>query len=180
MDSELRPMLPVHHWLLACGTGVLTAAAFVAGANYPAASTPVLAGSAGAALVGLMLLRRGWPRLPAATWPMERPVGRPQDQAAQAAHALALESQLEFAPIALFRLHDAPAHGLEAVNANARRLLAPGRVVDVAALRASLTALVAGRRSVIDIDTEHGRERTLAIASALSVEGRPQRLIALM
>ena len=40
---------------------------------------------------------------------------------------LALESQLEHAPVALFRIDPAPATSVAPVNASARRLLAPGR-----------------------------------------------------
>ena len=171
--------------MLAAGAGMLAAAAFGAGVSFQAgaaASGATMTASGLAALLGLAMIRHGWSGLLAASSlpPMERPVGLPQDQAQLAARALALETQLEFAPIALFRLSDGPAAAFEPVNANARRLLAPGRVADVAALRNTLAALVAGRRSVVDVDTEHGSERALAIASTLTVEGQPQRLVALM
>ncbi len=153
MGSDLHPRRA-----LAVGTGLLALAAFGAGASYQAgaaASTAVTAASGAAALAGLALMRRGWSALPAQAPlpPMELPPSLTQDQRQLAARALALETQLEFAPIALFRQYDAPAELFEPVNANARRLLAPGRASDVAALRGTLSALVAGRRSVIDIDT---------------------------
>ncbi len=182
MDSDRhRP----RRRMLAAGTVLLVAAAFGAGVSWQAgaaASGAIMTVSALAALLGLAMLRHGWSALWAASSlaPMERPVGLPQDRSTLAARALALETQLEFAPIALFRLQEGAADTFEAVNANARRLLAPGRVADVAALRSTLFALVAGRRSVVDVDTEHGSERALAIASTLTVEGQPQRLIALM
>jgi signal transduction histidine kinase len=182
MDSD--PHLPPVA-VLAAGAGLLLAAAFGFGCAWQsgaAAGAGAWVGSGAAALAGLAFMRRGWRALPlhGALPPMERPVGLTQDQQQLAARALALETQLEFAPIALFRLHDAPAGSFEPVNANARRLLAPGRAADVGALQRTVCALAAGRRSVIDIDTEHGSERALAIASTLTVEGQPQRLVALM
>ena len=180
MGFDMRPRRA-----LAAGGGLLAAAAFGAGASYQAgvaAGAATLAASGLAALLGVALVRRGWPLVPAEAPlpPLERPPCLPQDQAQLAARALALETQLEFAPVALFRLHDAPDAVLEPVNVSARRLLAPGRVADAAALRRALAALVAGQRSVIDVDTEQGSERALAVASMLTVEGQPQRLVALM
>lgn len=161
--------------------GLLAAAGFGAGVSYHSGLTGhagLLLASGLAGLAACVLLWRSRPA--AALPPMEGPVIPAPDQASLEARALALETQLEFAPIALFRMQDALADTLEAVNANARRLLAPGRVADVAALRSTLAALVVGRRVVIDIETEHGSERALAVASALTVEGQSQRLLALM
>lgn len=161
--------------------GLLAAAGFGAGLSYQSGLTGhvgLLLASGLVGLSGFLLLWRSRPI--AALPPMEDPVIPAQNQALLEARVLALETQLEFAPIALFRMHDAQAATLEAINVNARRLLAPGRVADVAALRTTLAALVVGRRSVIDVETEHGGERTLAIASALLVDGQPQRLLALM
>lgn len=101
----------------------------------------------------------------------------PPDQALLAARAFGLESQLEHAPIALFRI--LPSR-VEPVNASARRLLAPGRASDVPALQRALAELTVGQRCVIDFDTERGTERALATASAMTVNGEPQRLVALM
>lgn len=110
------------------------------------------------------------------TAPLEVPVGVPRDQAALAARVLELESQLEFAPIALFRLDGVAAP----LNASARRLCAPGRAADAGALQSTLAALADGQRSVIDFDSERGTERALATAISLTVEGRAQRLVAVM
>jgi signal transduction histidine kinase len=178
MDFDARPprtLLP--------GTALLVAAAFAVGASYQDGShRAVFAASGLAALLGLVLIRHGWRAISstALSPPLERPADVTQDHALLAARALALETQLEFAPIALFRQHDGPANAFEPANANARRLLAPGRATSVAALHHTLSALTAGRRSVIDVETEHGTERALAIVSALTVEGRPQRLVALL
>jgi signal transduction histidine kinase len=135
-----------------------------------------------AALLSAELIRRGLActGTRAALPPLEVPVGVAHDYAGLAARALALESQLEFAPVALFRIGDADAAPLEAVNASARRLLAPGRATDPAQLRQTRAAIAPGQRSIVDFDTERGTERALATAGAMAVEGSGQRLFALM
>ncbi|WP_426106533.1 sensor histidine kinase [Massilia sp. TSP1-1-2] len=97
-------------------------------------------------------------------------------------NALALEARLEHAPIALFRIDLAPgATALVcALNANARRLVAPGRATDPDDLYRQLIAQPVDRRSMIGFDTERGVERALVAVSALSVRGSAQRLVALM
>jgi signal transduction histidine kinase len=176
MDSKLSPIPSA----LVSG-GLLAAAGFGAGLSYQSGVTchlGLLLASSLVGLIGFVLLWRSRPV--AALTPMEGPAIPAPKQASLEARVLALETQLEFAPIALFRMYDAPTDTLEAINVHARRLLAPGRVADVAALRGTLAALVVGRRIVIDIETEHGSERALVVASALMVEGQPQRLLALM
>ena len=55
-------------------------------------------------------------------------VGLPRDPQGLADRVLRLEAQLEHAPIALFSIDDRKeTAGVVALNANARRLLAPGR-----------------------------------------------------
>ena len=93
---------------------------------------------------------------------------------------LALESQLEHAPVALFRLDPTSSNDIAPVNASARRLLAPGRATDIGQLRLTLTGLAAGQRRIIDFDTERGSERALATANTLTVDGGQQRLFALL
>ncbi|NHZ33277.1 sensor histidine kinase [Massilia rubra] len=156
------------------GTALLGAAAVSAGAHGAVLSLATAA-SALAALVAVAMIGHGLSAQAVA--PLEVAVGLSQDQMLLAARVLALESQLEHAPIALFRIDSA--HSAEPLNANARRLLAPGRASDLDALRRTLAGLAPGRRSMIDVDTEQGVERALATASALSVEGKPQRLVAL-
>ncbi|MET0981364.1 MAG: HAMP domain-containing sensor histidine kinase [Telluria sp.] len=112
--------------------------------------------------------------------PVEVPVGVPQDHAQLAARLLVLESQLEHAPIALFRIGPAEAGSVEPVNTSARRLLAPGRAVEVGALHGALAKLAIGQRSVVDFHTERGTERALATVASLTLHGRPERLVALM
>ncbi len=133
---------------------------------------------AGAALAGGMAAAFSRKGRAAGPMPMEVPVGVPHDHAGLVARVLALETQLEHAPIALFRI--GPDAAVEPVNVNARRLMAPGRSVDAAAVHRTLSALAAGQRSVVEVETEQGTERALATAGALTVEGRSERLVALM
>ncbi|UOD32131.1 sensor histidine kinase [Massilia violaceinigra] len=159
------------------GAALLAVAAAAAGAQGAVLSLAAAA-SALAALAAVGLIRHGLSSSVAA--PLEVAVGAPPDQQLLAARVLALESQLEQAPIALFRIGGTlGAHSAEPLNANARRLLAPGRASDLDALRRTLAGLAPGRRSMIDVDTEQGVERALATASTLSIEGQPQRLVAL-
>jgi signal transduction histidine kinase len=86
-----------------------------------------------------------------------------------------LDAALEHAPLALWRLTaGAPP---QALNAAARRLLAPGRVVDPTTLLALLDA-EPGRR-VVTLPTEHGQERAVLAVSSLTVQGEAWRLAAL-
>ncbi len=95
--------------------------------------------------------------------------------------ALSLEARLEHAPIALFRIDLAYGDGPVApLNANARRLVAPGRASDPADLYRQLMAQPIDQRSMIGFDTERGVERALVAVSALAVRGKSQRLAALM
>jgi signal transduction histidine kinase len=95
--------------------------------------------------------------------------------------ALMLEARLEHAPIALFAIDGAHSEGrVTPLNANARRLVAPGRASDPADLYRQLVAQPVERRGMINFDTERGAERALAAVSALVLHGRGQRLAALM
>lgn len=93
-------------------------------------------------------------------------------------NALVSEARLEHAPIALFRV--GPAGEVSALNANARRLVAPGRASDPAALYRQLAAQPVDQRGMIGFDTERGIERALVSVSALTLHGSAQRLAALM
>jgi signal transduction histidine kinase len=96
-------------------------------------------------------------------------------------NALALETSLEHAPIALFRIDGAAGEGRVApVNGNARKLVAPGRASDPASLYRQLAGEPGERRTMIQFDTERGVERALLAVSLLALHGRPQRLAALM
>lgn len=92
--------------------------------------------------------------------------------------AQTLEAHLEHAPMALFRIDGAGA--VTALNAGARRLLAPGRASDPAQLLQLVAAQPAQGRTLIRYDTERGAERALVSVAALTVRGDSQRLAALM
>jgi len=173
MDSDARARA-----LVGAGGMLLIAAGWLtgwAGADDLRAMT----GSAALAVGAAWLIRCGMAGLARA--PLEVPVGVPHDQVELAARALALESQLEHAPIALFRVvTTSTLSAAEPVNANARRLLAPGRASDLDALQRTLAGLAAGQRRVVDFETEQGTERALATAGAMTVDGQPQQLVALM
>nr|WP_315261275.1 ATP-binding protein [uncultured Duganella sp.] len=94
---------------------------------------------------------------------------------------LALESRLEHAPIALFRIeHASGAGAVTPLNASARRLLAPGRAIAPQELHQLLAAQAAGQRQLVSFNTERGAERALVAISTLTVQGAAQRLAALM
>ena len=170
---------------VAAGAFVLALACFGAGALWQADRTCLsftFIGCAWAGVFALALLWRGAALMAKATARrLDVAVGVPHDGARLHARVLALELQLEHAPVALFRIDPAPTPPLvEPMNASARRLLAPGRAVDVPAVQHALAALPAGRRSVLDFATEQGTERALATASAMVVDGKQQRLAALL
>lgn len=95
--------------------------------------------------------------------------------------ALAYEARLEHTPVALFRIDGGSGEGQAApLNANARKLVAPGRAVDPAALYRLLAAQPVNQRGMVGFDTERGSERALVAVASLTLQGRPQRLAALM
>lgn len=102
----------------------------------------------------------------------------PVDQQSRVDNALVLEARLEHAPIALFRV--SLGGEVSALNANARRLVAPGRASDPADLYRQLAAQPVDQRGMIGFDTERGVERALVSVSALTLHGSAQRLAALM
>ena len=92
--------------------------------------------------------------------------------------ALALEARLEHAPVALFGIDGNDT--VQPLNANARKLIAPGRASDADALYRQLARQPRGDRTLLQFETERGTERALATVSMLTLHGRPQRLAALM
>ena len=122
------------------------------------------------ALAGLAAAALGWAALgrlahrPAPPAPPPPPAPQPD-----------LDAALEHAPLALWRLV-AGAPPL-ALNAAARRLIAPGRAAEPGSLLALLDA-APGRR-VVTLPTEHGQERAVLAVSALTVQGQAWRLAAL-
>ena len=94
---------------------------------------------------------------------------------------LELESRLEHAPIALFALDTINGEKtVRTLNGNARRLTAPGRVVEVRYLYEQIMQQALGSRSMINYETEQGQERALLATSSISLHGQTQLVIALM
>jgi signal transduction histidine kinase len=156
--------------------------AFGAGAVQDSPRLAVLCG-----LAALPLALRLWrclERLAALQrTPPAPPPGLPVGQQALLDNALALEASLEHTPVALFRIDggDGDGEGQAApLNANARKLVAPGRASNPADLYRQLAAQPGERRALIHFETERGTERALLAVSALTLQGRPQRLAALM
>lgn len=151
---------------------VLAALALAASAGAAGASWPSPRLLTAWALLGVAAAAWGWLALARLTRqarqtpppPPEPPPPRPD-----------LDAALEHAPLALWRL--ASGGPPQALNAAARRLAAPGRASDPAALLALLDA-APGRR-VVMLPTEHGQERAVLAVSALTVQGEAWRLAAL-
>ena len=115
------------------------------------------------------------------TQPEEILLGVPRDPEGLANRMLRLEAQLEHAPIALFSIDERrEISNVVALNANARRLLAPGRASNIPDLHQQLMRQTSGQRSMLSFETEQGFERALVAASAMTLQGEPQRLVALM
>lgn len=152
-----------------------------------------------AALGGLLLLALGarlLRRLLAQPLLQEPQPSVAQGQA-QARQLLLLEGLLDAAPVALWRLSEAEGEtvgekagegGLQALNVQARRLLAPGSPTDPVALRQQLQRLPAApAHLLIELplagDGEAAGtspERWLLRQRSLLLAGQPQRLLALM
>jgi len=144
---------------------VLTASSVGAGASLDSPRLLVAC-----ALAGLIAAGFGWVALSRLA---HRPTPLPPDP--PPAPRPDLDAALEHAPLALWRLvAGSPALAL---NAAARRLIAPGRAVEPAALLALLDT-APGRR-VVTLPTEHGQERAVLAVSALTVQGQAWRLAAL-
>lgn len=148
-------------------TAAVVLAASAAGAMAALESPRVLVACA---LAGLLAATFGWAAL---TRLAHRPTPLPPDPLP--APRPDLDAALEHAPLALWRLV-AGAPPL-ALNAAARRLIAPGRAIEPASLLALLDA-EPGRR-VVTLPTEHGQERAVLAVSALTVQGQAWRLAAL-
>ena len=108
-------------------------------------------------------------------------LGVPRDPEGLANRVLRLEAQLEHAPIALFSIGEKQeSTTVVALNVNARRLLAPGRASNIPDLYQQLMRQSSGQRSMLSFETEQGLERALVAASAMTLQGEPQRLLAMM
>ena len=176
--------------LAAAGASVLALMALAAGAAAAAmdgSPRPLVLCALAAPVPGWVLLRALARLAPARAQADPPGAGRMPSLARLPESAPVLEARLEHAPVALFLLDSPtlldPAQAAAAaapLNANARQLLAPGRVVDPARLSALLAAQPAGGRALLAFDTERGTERAMVAVSALAVEGRAQRIAALL
>ncbi|MBI3285766.1 MAG: sensor histidine kinase [Burkholderiales bacterium] len=164
---------------LLCCVLALMALSLAAGQAYPSARLLSLCGLLGLPFILVLghSLQALAPRRAAAV--QEVPSALAPEQQARMQQMLELEMRLEHAPIALFSL-DQQAQQLQPMNNNARRLLAPGRASDSAALCRTLAAQTPGQRSLIGFDTERGLERALLASSQITLQGQSQRLLALM
>jgi C4-dicarboxylate-specific signal transduction histidine kinase len=88
-----------------------------------------------------------------------------------------LEARLEHAPVALFNLHEG---SISPLNIRARRAIAPGYASQPQALYRQLQGTVPPGLRLISFDTEHGTERALVSAAAITVSHRVEQLLALM
>jgi signal transduction histidine kinase len=174
MASEAR--LKAGALLAAGGIGVL---AFGAGTVVESPRLAVLCGLA--ALPLAVHLWRCLERLAARPAPVQPASAVPIEQQALVNNALALEARLEHTPVALFRIDGAGGDGQVApLNANARKLVAPGRASDPADLYRQLAAQPGEQRALIEFETERGSERALLAVSSLTLQGKAQRMAALM
>jgi signal transduction histidine kinase len=175
MASERR--LKAGALLAVAGISLL---AFGAGTVHESPRLAVLCGLA--ALPLALSLWRSLDRLAALQRaPLLSQPGLPIEQQALVDNALALEARLEHTPVALFGIDGAGGEGQVApLNANARKLVAPGRASDPAKLYLQLAAQPGERRALIDFETERGTERALLAVSSITLQGRAQRLAALM
>jgi|GEM_PF-481731 len=187
MRFELHPKVVVVTGIILLLTivGVLSYTAARHSAESPAIlSISTIVVFATFTLAALILIWRGLGSLSVGQQvPMfvEIPAGVPKDHEQLTTQLLQLESQLEHAPIALFRIAAAQISQVaEPLNNNARRLLAPGRVVDGQDFSRKLAALASGQRNIIEFDSERGRERALAAVTTIMLEGQSQQLIAVM
>ena len=171
MDSDAS------RWPTVIAPGAGAALLFGAGWLARGADQPWAWAGVGAALLcGAGLVRHAARTRAAIVAPLEVPAPLPADTA----RLNRLDTWIEFAPVALFILDTAGTEDMpQTLNTAARRLLAPGRIVDRDRFGRQLAELPADRRTVLSIDVEHGAERALATAVDLTVEGRPHRLVAL-
>jgi signal transduction histidine kinase len=94
---------------------------------------------------------------------------------------LLIDSRLEHAPIALFVVEDNQHEKMvQAINGNARRLIAPGRASNLPQLFTQIKEQEIGKRSVILFETEQGIERALLSSNRIAISEQNQTIVALM
>jgi len=165
------------------------------GSRGQAASAAALMSAAAAAIVALqdsprLQVAAGLMLIAAAAWGWRalqslhstgRPLPAPVPEFGFDAHAaeekLALiDGQIEHMPVALWEQPEGGA--VQPLNARARRLLAPGGVVEREGLLQALAAAPNGH--LLRIQTERGEERWLAASTRVALAGQDRRLLALL
>ena len=112
--------------------------------------------------------------------PRDEPLPAPpgdSDRLAQQQALNTLEAQLEYAPVALFRIH---ARQVSPLNSRARRLIAPGYASDRNSLYEQLSSEAPNKRRLISFEAEHGTERALMSTATLINAGEAERVVALL
>ncbi|XHS76418.1 PAS domain-containing sensor histidine kinase [Burkholderiaceae bacterium UC74_6] len=130
-----------------------------------------------AALVLLSAAGWGWRALQSLTRPL--PVAVPEfgfDAHAAEEKLALIDGQIEHMPVALWEQPEGGA--VQPLNARARRLLAPGGVVEREALLQALAATPSGH--LLRIQTERGEERWLSAGTRVALAGQDRRLLALL
>jgi len=146
------------------------AAALVAAQPWPRVQVAV-----GLVFVGAAFW--AWRALQELTRPIPAPVPDFAFDARAAEERLALiDGQLEHMPVALWEQPEGGA--VQALNARARRLLAPGGVIEREGLLRELAATANGQ--LLRIQTERGEERWLAASTRVALAGNDRRLLALL
>lgn len=165
-------------------------------ANYSAAPR-VLVSSGLSALFITELLRRTIQQMQQHTRApvAEIPLGLPIDHQTLSNNFIQMEARLEHAPIALFlvapttpsktnsvgTLVNAADSGMVTpLNSFARRMLAPGRIIDLYDFSRKLAANENEHRHIIIFDTDRGQERALVAVNYVHLNGGPERLIAVL
>ncbi|WP_374356527.1 PAS domain-containing sensor histidine kinase [Chitinimonas sp.] len=163
--------------LIALAAALLTVSAALAGANVQ--SPRLLVSCALLELLALLIGGTALARLQRVVLVPEVDLtpGLPAAIADLQALVQSLETQLDHAPVALWR---ASGGQVDPVNTAARRLLAPGSAAEPEALRQTLLAATSGKRQLIDYDSERGSERAVLAAAELTLRGEAERLLALM
>lgn len=87
------------------------------------------------------------------------------------------DHRLQHVPVALWANRSGEINPL---NTAARRLLAPGRLVNSQKFLDGLSRAIAGKRTMITFESENGLERAMVAVSSVVADGMENRLIALM
>ncbi|MBV8500600.1 MAG: ATP-binding protein [Paucibacter sp.] len=119
----------------------------------------------------------GWWHLKQLTRPLPEPISEFGFDAQALNEKLALiDGQIEHMPVALWEQREGQA--VAPLNSRARRLLAPGGVIERELLIEDLGRVANGQ--LLRIQTERGEERWLAAGTRVALSGQDRRLLALL